>query len=73
MMKNNISHQIMLNDKQIEFLVKCIDLSSSGQSMKPDLNEVELIRELTKINDLIQEDKYGQTHAWADSIYHDLT
>ena len=68
MMKNNISHQIMLNDKQIEFLVKCIDVSSSGQSMKPDLNEVELIRKLTKINDLIQEDKYGQ-----DSIYHDLT
>ena len=68
MMKNNISHQIMLNDKQIEFLVKCIDLSSSGQSMKPDLNEVELIRKLTKINDLIQEDKHGR-----DLIYYDLT
>jgi len=68
MMKNNISHQIMLNDKQIEFLVKCIDLSSSGQSMKPDLNEVELIRKLTRINDLIQEDKHGQ-----DLIYYDLT
>jgi len=68
MMKNNISHQIMLNDKQIEFLIKCIDLSSSGQSMKPDLNEVELIRKLTKINDLIQEDKHGQ-----DLIYYDLT
>ena len=68
MMKNNISHQIMLNDKQIEFLVKCIDLSSSGQSMKPDLNEVELIRKLTKINDLIQENKHGQ-----DLIYYDLT
>ena len=67
-MKNNISHQIMLNDKQIEFLVKCIDVSSSGQSMKPDLNEVELIRKLTKINDLIQEDKHGQ-----DLIYYDLT
>ena len=68
MMKNNISHQIMLNDKQIEFLVKCIDVSSSGQSMKPDLNEVELIRKLTKINDCIQEDKHGQ-----DLIYYDLT
>ena len=67
-MKNNISHQIMLNDKQIEFLIKCIDLSSSGQSMRPDLNEVELIRKLTKINDLIQEDKHGQ-----DLIYYDLT
>ena len=68
MMKNNISHQIMLNDKQIEFLVKCIDISSSTQSMKPDLNEVKLIRKLTKINDSIQEDKHGQ-----DLIYYDLT
>ena len=67
-MKNNISHQIMLNDKQIQFLIKCIDVSSSGQSMKPDLNEVELIRKLTKINDLIQENKHGQ-----DLIYYDLT
>ena len=67
-MKNNISHQIMLNDKQIEFLIKCIDVSSSGQSMKPDLNEVELIRKLTKINDLIQEDKYRE-----NLIYYDLT
>ena len=67
-MKNNTIHQITLNDKQIEFLVKCIDLSSSGQSMKPDLNEVELIRELTRINECIQEDKLGQ-----DLIYYDLT
>ena len=67
-MKNNIAHQVMLNDRQIEFLVKCIDLSSSGQLMKPDLNEVELIRKLTKINDLIQENKHGR-----DLIYYDLT
>ena len=67
-MKNNTIHQITLNDKQIEFLVKCIDLSSSTQSMRPDLNEVKLIRKLTKINDSIQEDKHGQ-----DLIYYDLT
>ena len=65
-MKNNISHQIMLNDKQIEFLIKCIDVSSSGQSMKPDLNEVELIRKLSDLNDSIQEIKLGKT------IYYDL-
>ena len=57
----------MLNDKQIEFLVKCIDISSSTQSIKPDLNEVKLIRELTRINENIQEDKHGQ-----DLIYYDL-
>ena len=57
-----------MSDKQVEFLIKCIDISQSIQSIKPDLNEVELIRELTKINNLIQEDKLGQ-----DLVYYDLT
>ena len=65
-MKSN--YNVSLSDKQVEFLVKCIDISSSTQSIKPDLNEVELIRKLTKINDSIQEDKHGQ-----DLIYYDLT
>ena len=57
-----------MSDKQVEFLVKCIDISQSTQSIKPDLNEVKLIRELTKINESIQEDKLGR-----DLIYYDLT
>ena len=57
-----------MSDKQVEFLIKCIDLSSSIESLKPDLNEVKLIRELTRINESIQEDKLGQ-----DLIYYDLT
>ena len=65
-MKSN--HKISMSDKQVEFLIKCIDLSSSIESLKPDLNEVKLIRELTKINESIQEDKLGQ-----DLIYYDLT
>ena len=65
-MKSN--HKIFISDKQVEFLVKCIDISQSTQSIKPDLNEVELIRELTKINENIQDDKLGR-----DLIYYDLT
>ena len=65
-MKSN--YNVSLSDKQVEFLVKCIDISSSTQSIKPDLNEVELIRKLTKINDSIQEDKHGQ-----DLMFYDLT
>ena len=65
-MKSN--HRIFMSDKQVEFLIKCIDISQSTQSMKPDLNEVELIRELTRINENIQEDKLGQ-----DLVYYDLT
>ena len=68
MMKNNTLHQVNLSDKQVEFLVKCIDISQSTQSIKPDMSEVELIRKLTRINENIQEDKLGQ-----DLIYYDLT
>ena len=64
-MKSN--HKVLMNDKQVEFLVKCIDISQSTQSIKPDMSEVELIRELTRINECIQEDKLGQ-----DLMFYDL-
>jgi len=64
-MKSN--HKILINDKQVEFLVKCIDISQSTQSLKPDKSESELIRELTKLNEEIQDDKLGN-----DSIFYDL-
>ena len=64
-MKSN--HKISMSDKQVEFLVKCIDISQSTQSIKPDMSEVELIRKLTSINECIQEDKLGQ-----DLMFYDL-
>ena len=64
-MKSN--HKILINDKQVEFLVKCIDISQSIESLKPDKSESDLIRELTKLNEEIQDDKLGN-----DSIFYDL-
>ena len=64
-MKSN--HKISISDKQVEFLIKCIDISQSTQSIKPDMSEVELIRTLSELNDSIQETKLGQ-----DLIYYDL-
>ena len=64
-MKSN--HKILINDKQVEFLVKCIDISQSTQSLKPDKSESDLIRELTKLNEEIQDDKIGN-----ESIFYDL-
>ena len=65
-MKSN--HKVLMNDKQVEFLIKCIDISQSTQSIKPDLNEVELIRKLTVLCESIQEDKHGR-----DLMFYDLT
>ena len=66
-MKNQMNHEVKLSDKQVEFLVKCIDISQSTQSIKPDKSETEIINKLGKLNDKIQEDKYGD-----DTIYYDL-
>ena len=65
-MKSQISHEVELSDKQVEFLVKCIDISKSTQSLKPDLNESEIIRKLSELNDSIQEDRHGEM------IFYDL-
>lgn len=65
-MKNSMNHEVELSDKQVEFLVKCIDISKSTQSLKPDLNESEIIRKLSELNDSIQEDRHG------DMIFYDL-
>ena len=64
-MKNN-ELQINLTKRQVEFLIKCIDEAQSTQSLKPVKDEVELIRELSRKNDEIQDDKYGQ------DTYYDL-
>ena len=54
-MKKN--HQVQLNDKQVEFLVKCIDIWQELQSMKPEKSEIELIRRLTHIQQKIEDEK----------------
>jgi len=64
-MKRNM-HKVIMNDKQIEFLIKCIDISQSIQMIKPEKSEVELIRELSELNENIQETKLGSM------IYYDL-
>ena len=66
-MENQISHEVKLNDKQIEFLVKCIDISSSIEDLKPDFSESEIIRKLSELNDEIQETKHGH-----DLMYNDF-
>ena len=64
--KENNTHKVIMNDKQIEFLIKCIDISARTQSIKPEKSEVEIIRELSELNEDIQETKLG------DTIYYDL-
>ena len=66
-MEDRISYEVKLSDRQIEFLVKCIDISSSIEDLKPDFSESEIIRKLGELNDKIQETKHGH-----DLMYNDF-
>ena len=55
-MTNN-TVRFFLNDKQVEFLVKCIDITQETHSIKPDRSEAEVIRKLTNIQQDIEDDK----------------
>jgi hypothetical protein len=63
---NENTHKVIMNDKQVEFLIKCIDISQSSEMIKPEKSEVEIIRELSELNEDIQNTKLG------DTIYYDL-
>ena len=62
----SVEHNVKLSNKQVEFLMKCIDICQSTQSIKPDLSEAKVIKKLSELNDRIQDDKYGET------IFYDL-
>ena len=67
MMKKDMDkHNVTLSNKQVEFLMKCIDICQSTQSIKPDLSEAKVIKKLSELNDRIQDDKYGE------KIFYDL-
>ena len=62
----SVEHNVKLSNKQVEFLMKCIDICQSTQSIKPDLSEAKVIKKLSELNDRIQDDKYG------DTVFYDL-
>ena len=60
MMKNNIekSYGVALSEKQLKFLVNCIDVAQESLSIKPDKEEMDLIRRISRKHDELQDQKY---------------
>ncbi len=59
-MKNNVekSYGVALSEKQLKFLVHCIDVAQESLLIKPDKEEMDLIRRISRKHDELQDQKY---------------
>ena len=67
-MKNNVdkSYGVALSEKQLKFLVNCIDIAQKTHSINPDKEETDIIRRLGNKDDELQDQDYQ------DNIYYEL-
>ena len=67
-MKNNVdkSYGVALSEKQLKFLVNCIDIAQETHSINPDKEETDIIRRLGNKADELQDQDYQ------DNIYYKL-
>jgi len=67
-MKNNVekSYGVALSEKQLKFLVNCIDIAQETHSINPDKEESDIIRRLGRKHDELQDQEYQ------DNIYYEL-
>ena len=59
-MKNNVdkSYGVALSEKQLKFLVNCIDIAQKTHSINPDKEETDIIRRLGNKADELQDKDY---------------
>ena len=67
-MKNYVdnSYGVALSEKQLKFLVNCIDIAQKTHSINPDKEETDIIRRLGNKADELQDQDYQ------DNIYYEL-
>ena len=54
------SYGLALTEKQLKFMVKCIDIAQKSESISPDSEEIALIRRLSKKYDELLDDEYSE-------------
>ena len=57
-MKND-SYGLALTEKQLKFMVKCIDIAQKTESIHPDAEESDIIRRLGRRADEIEDKRYS--------------
>jgi len=66
MNKNNVekSYGVALSEKQLKFLVNCIDIAQEIELIKPDKEETDIIRRLSRKVDLLIDESYDESNLY---------
>ena len=66
MNKNNVekSYGVALSEKQLKFLVNCIDIAQEIELIKPDKEETDIIRRLSRKADQLIDESYDESNLY---------
>ena len=53
------SYGFGFTEKQLKFMVRCIDIAQKSESISPDSEEIDIIRRLGKKYDELLDDEYS--------------
>ena len=54
------SYGLAFTEKQLKFMVRCIDIAQKSESIHPDAEEIDLIRRLGKKADELLDEEYSE-------------
>ena len=54
------SYGFGFTEKQLKFMVRCIDIAQKTESIHPDAEEIDLIRRLGKRADELMDEEYSE-------------
>ena len=54
------TYGVALSEKQLKFLVQCIDIAQKTESISPDKEETDIIRRLGKKYDQLEDAQYSE-------------
>ena len=57
--KEDKTYGVALCEKQLKFLVQCIDIAQKTESISPDKGETDIIRRLGKKYDQLEDEQYS--------------
>tara|TARA_E500000331_G_scaffold355708_1_gene411914 strand:- start:910 stop:1116 length:207 start_codon:yes stop_codon:yes gene_type:complete len=57
---NKESYGLAFTEKQLKFMVRCIDIAQKSESIQCDAEESDLIRRLSKKYDELIDDEYSE-------------